>query len=172
MNLALLSCGPFLTLFVAAGLRIVSVAQPETSSSGARRNVLNWISYFLTAISIVGMLFLAFNTGHIGIPGFILIAILALGLLEAEVRVAGARNRARQVEFLWVLAMAVKSGRPLADEIEAYSQGTWGLRHRKSCGNGRSDSRWGADDGNRRSSRIAASHVADAHSCRDHVTVP
>lgn len=130
MNIFILSCGPFVTLFAAAGLRIIAAAQPETSHSGALRKVLNWISYFLTAISIVGMIFLVFATGHIGIPGLILIAILAAGILEAEVRVAGARNRAQQVEFLWVLAMAVKSGRPLADEIEAYSQGTWGQRHK------------------------------------------
>ena len=69
--------------------------------------------------------------GHTGIAGFVLIAILTAGILEAEVRVAGCSKFARQVEFLWVLSMAVKSGRSLADEIDAYAQGTWGSRHRK-----------------------------------------
>ena len=129
MSLLFLSLGPFLTLFAAAVMRIIAAAQPESSWTDSRRRVLDWISYFLTAISIFGMLFLTFATGQIGVPGFILIAILAAGILEAEVRVAGARNRARQVEFLWVLTMAVKSGRSLADEIEAYEQGCWGRRH-------------------------------------------
>lgn len=129
MSVFILSCGPFVTLMAAAILRIVATAQAETSWSDSRRRVLNWVSYFLTAISIIGMIFLLIVSPFSGAPGFVVIAVLAAAILEAEVRIAGARNRARQVEFLWILTMAVKSRRDLPDEIDAYAQGSWGRRH-------------------------------------------
>jgi type II secretory pathway component PulF len=93
--------------------------------------LLTGISILLVAVSIFGMILIVFVVGPGGIIGFILGAVLAASMFEAAIRIAGVRNRARQVEFLWVLAIAVKSGRPLADEIESYAQGTSGRRHRK-----------------------------------------
>ncbi len=125
-----LSCGPFATLIIACLLRAISAAQPEVTASGDRRRILNFISYILTVIAIFGMVFLTFTSGAVGFVGLLLAIFLAFLMADAEIRIAGARDRARQVEFVWLLALAVKSGRPLSAEIEAYAQGTWGRRHR------------------------------------------
>ena len=122
--------GPFTILIVACFLRVLAAIQPESSWSGSRRGLLNSISFVLTAVAIAGMLFLMFTAGAAGAIGFLLAVFLIFLLSDAEVRVAGTRRRARQVEFIWMLAIAVKSGRPLAKEIEAYAQGTWGRRRR------------------------------------------
>ena len=125
-----LSCGPFATLIIACLLRAISAAQPEVTATGDRRRILNFISYILTVIAIFGMVFLTFTSGAVGFVGLLLAIFLAFLMADAEIRIAGARDRARQVEFVWLLALAVKSGRPLSEEIEAYAQGTWGRRHR------------------------------------------
>ena len=125
-----LSCGPFAILIVACLLRAISAAQPEVTASGDRRRMMNYISYILTIIAIIGMVFLTLTSGAVGFVGLLLAIFLAFLMADVEIRIAGARDRARQVEFVWLLALAVKSGRPLSDEIEAYAQGTWGRRHR------------------------------------------
>ncbi len=126
----ILSCGPFAILITACVLRAISAAQPEVTATGDRRRMLNFISYVLTVIAIVGMVFLTLTSGAVGFIGLLLAVFMAFLMVDAEIRIGGARDRARQVEFVWLLALAVKSGRPLADEIEAYAQGTWGRRHR------------------------------------------
>ncbi len=131
MTVILLSCGPFALLAAAVVLRIAAVSQPEAAAVASRRDLLIWVSYFLLAISVFGMLFLVFAVGAAGVIGFILTILLVVSMTEAEIRVAGVRNRARQSEFLWVLAIAMKSGRPLSEEIEAYARGTGGRRHRQ-----------------------------------------
>ena len=125
-----LSCGPFATLIVACLLRVISAAQPEVTASGDRRRMLNFISYILTVVALFGMVFLMFTSGAVGFIGLLLAIFLVFLMADAEIRIAGAKSRARQVEFVWLLALAVKSGRSLPDEIEAYAQGTWGRRHR------------------------------------------
>ena len=117
-------------MFAACLLRAIGTAQREIPSSAAIRSTFYSISYLLTAISLVGMLLLMLTSGAIGMMGLLLATLLCFTLFDAEVRIAGTRNRARQIELVWLLALAVKSGRPLADEIDAYAQGTWGKRHR------------------------------------------
>ena len=126
----LLSCGSFALMFAACLLRVIGTAQREIPSSAALRSTLYSISYLMTAISLFGMLLLMLTSGAIGMMGMLLAMLLFFTLFDAEVRIAGTRNRARQIELVWLLALAVKSGRPLADEIDAYAQGTWGKRHR------------------------------------------
>ena len=111
-------------------MRAIAAVQPESSWTGPRRRILNSISYLMTAVAVVGMVFLMITSGAIGLIGLFLAFFLVFLMCDAEVRIAGARHRARQVEMIWLLAIAVKSGRPLADEIESYAQGTWGRRHR------------------------------------------
>lgn len=125
----LLGCGPIATLLAAVVVRAIAAVQPDTSWAGSRRWTLILISFALLAISLVGMIFLMILAGPTGLAGMIMVIILGASMIEAEIRIAGVRNRARQVELLWVLAMAIKSGRPLEDEIEAYAQGTSGRRH-------------------------------------------
>ena len=130
MNIFLLSIGPFALLFCAVGVRLIAFVQPETFWSGNWRSSLTLFSFLLGAVALVGMLFLVITQGVIGVFGFLLALAFAISILEAEIRFAGVKNRSRQAEFLWVLAIAVKAGRPLADEVEAYARGTWGKRHR------------------------------------------
>jgi type II secretory pathway component PulF len=126
----LMACIPFAIMAAAAILRLIAAAQPETSWSGFRRHLLCLISYALGAIAVCGMVLLVFTAGPAGAIGLLVTLFLAFLLIDAEIRIAGARNRARQAELLWVLAIAVKSGRPLAEEIEAHAKGSWGKRHR------------------------------------------
>jgi len=127
---AALSIGPFACLFAACALRVVAAVQPEVAWTGERRNMLSVVSYALTGIAILGMVILMIVSGPIGFFGLLLSVFMVFVISELEVRIAGSRNRSNQVELIWLLALAVKSGRPLADEIEAYAQGTWGRRHR------------------------------------------
>ena len=129
----LLSIGPFAILIAACLMRAIAAVQSETSWNGQRRRLLTFFSYVLTAVALVGMVFLVFTSGAVGVVGMLLAVFLVFLLSDAEVRIAGARNRARQVELIWMLAIAVKSGRPLADEIESYALGTSGKRYRLLC---------------------------------------
>lgn len=130
MNIFLLSTGPFVLLFIAVGLRLIVALQPDNRWSGRTRYTLMVLSFMIAAISLFGMLFLVFSQGPPGVFGFLMAIAFFMSMVETEVRFAGVRNRSRQVELLWVLASAVKAGRPLADEVESYAQGTWGKRHR------------------------------------------
>ena len=127
---AALSIGPFACLFAACALRVIAAVQPEVAWTGERRNMLSVMSYALTGIAILGMVILMIVSGPIGFFGLLLSVFMFFVISELEVRIAGSRNRSNQVELIWLLALAVKSGRPLADEIEAFAQGTWGRRHR------------------------------------------
>ena len=115
------SFGPIATLIAACLLRAVAAAQPESPWTGARRRVLISISFVLTAVSFAGMLFLTFTVGALGVVGLLMSVFLVFLMADAELRVAGTRRRARQVELVWLLAIAVKSGRPLANEIDRQS---------------------------------------------------
>ena len=127
----LVSIGPFVILIAGVILRVIAAVQPETVWSGSRRRTLYLISYLLTAIAIVGMIFLTVTSGAVGVMGLFMTIFLVFLLADAEIRIAGAKNRSRQIELIWMLAIAVRSGRLLADEIESYAQGTWGRRHRQ-----------------------------------------
>lgn len=126
----LLSCTPFALLLFACLLRAIVTTEAERPSTAARRNTINFISYLISAIAMFGMLFLMLTVGAIGFIGMLLALFVFFTLFDAEIRIAGTRNRARQIELVWLLALAVRSGRPLAEEVEAYAQGTWGKRHR------------------------------------------
>ncbi|HEY0981627.1 MULTISPECIES: type II secretion system F family protein [unclassified Schlesneria] len=122
--------GPFALLFASIVVRVISAVQPEGRASAARRSMLNQLSYVLMAIAIGGLVFLTFAGYAIGFFGLLIGLVVCVSLITTDLRVASARARANQVEFLWLLALAVRSGRPLADEIEAYAKGTDGRRHR------------------------------------------
>lgn len=126
----LLVCGPFSTLLIAVVLRLIALSQPESSWGHRRVWVMTRIAYLLMAISTVGMVCLFFAVPAVGVIGLLTVIVFLAFFIGTELRFAGVRNRARQTEFLWVLAMAVESGRPLADEIEAYAMGISGKRHR------------------------------------------
>ena len=127
----LLSSGPYLSLVAAGIIRVISASQPESPWAGSARSWLIYVSYALIGISICGMALLVYPSPLLGIMGLTVAGFVAFAMADAEFRLAGTRQRARQAEFLWVMAMAVKSGRPLADEINAYAQGTWGAHHRR-----------------------------------------
>ncbi len=130
MLLILHTCGPFALLILGVLLRLIATTRPETSWSGSQRSALIMVSYMVTAIALLGMFFLLFVQPLLGIIGMVLAGLLTVTIIETEIRFAGLRNRSRQAELLWVLAVAVRSGRPLPDEIESYARGVWGKRHR------------------------------------------
>ena len=130
--MAVLSTVPFVLMIAACLLRATASMQPETSWSNKRRFMLFVISIILNIIAFFGMFLLFLTSAALaGFIGLFLLAFLFGLQTDAEVRIAGARSRAQQVELVWLLAIAVKSGRPLANEVEAYAQGTWGSRHRQ-----------------------------------------
>lgn len=134
LSAILLVVGPFLVLIGASLIRLVAAMQPDTAWGGNRRRRLVFTSYIISAIAVFGMIFELFISPGIGLVGFTSMGFLLFMVTDAEVRLAGARNRARQVELLWMLAIAVKSGRPLADEISSYAQGTSGKRYQSLMG--------------------------------------
>lgn len=121
---------PFLLLFIAVALRLLIFALPDSVEYRSRQMTMALISLILGMIAASGMCWLLFVQTALGIIGVLLTAALCVFVLRFEIRTAGARQRARQIELLWVLTMAVKSGRPLADEIDAYAEGTSGRRRR------------------------------------------
>ena len=135
MRAILLASLPFAMLLAAVILRMIAIAHSENVASGWRRVLLTRIGHFLMVVSFLTMLVLAFlliayESSLAGVFGLIFLCIFLVLYLEAEIRFAGVQNRARQAEMLWVLALAVKSGRPLPDEIESYAAGSFGKRNR------------------------------------------
>lgn len=126
--------GPFVVLICSSLTRLMATMQPDTAWGGKRKKRLVFASYLLTAIAVFGMVFLLFVSPGIGTVGICSLGFFLFLAMDAEVRLAGARNRARQVELLWILTIAVKSGRPLADEIENYAQGSSGRRYHQLMG--------------------------------------
>ncbi len=119
-----------LALFgIALGLRIAADAQPETSWSGPRRRVLFVLSYLMLAIGLFVLLATAMLGRPLALVSFVILVLAATQLVEAELKLAGARRRAQEAELLWMLATSLLSHRNLADDVEAYAQGSWGRRH-------------------------------------------
>jgi type II secretory pathway component PulF len=123
MEFVIISCAGLLLLFLAVLVRIVEYCQPDSYKSDGRRKSLRRASVIMFSVSLFCMVAM-FGFGVI----FLFLVVL---FIEADIRTSGLRHRAWQAEFMWVLAIAVKSGRPLADEIEAYAEGTWGKRHQQ-----------------------------------------
>lgn len=119
---------------VAIALRIAAESQPEVPWSAQRRMILLAAAYTFIGIGFFALLFAVIIGGAFG-GALLIIVTLAIGqLLDVELKVAGKRWRTQQSEFLWFLATIVKNGGNLADEIEDYARGTWGIRHRRLVG--------------------------------------
>lgn len=125
---------PMAMFAVAIALRIAAESQPEVPWSAQRRMILLAAAYTFIGIGFFALLFAVIIGGAFG-GALLIIVTLAIGqLLDVELKVAGKRWRTQQSEFLWFLATIVKNGGNLADEIEDYARGTWGIRHRRLVG--------------------------------------
>lgn len=131
MNIIFLNSLPYMLLAVAILLRIVVSQQGDSVAAEKRRLLLVRTSTVLILIALIGMLALAFYEPALGMIGIVLGLSVCASVIYSEIRFAGVQNRARETEFLWVLATAVKSGRPLAAEVEAYASGTVGRRRKR-----------------------------------------
>ncbi|WP_010585839.1 type II secretion system F family protein [Schlesneria paludicola] len=130
MSTILLISLPYGLLVSAILLRAVVSVQRDSVAAEKRRILLLRASVVLMALALVGMSILAVNGYAVGVIGLILGLSVCVSIIYAEIRFAGVQNRAREAELLWVLATAVKLGRPLAAEVDAYARGTTGRRHR------------------------------------------
>ena len=127
----LLSMIPFVLLIAGVTLGVFVTAQPETAWNGPARQRLYWSSQLLNAAAMGGMILLTLTSGGIGLLGLFTTVAVVFLMVDAQIRIAGVRSRSQQIEFLWMLAIAVKSGRPLAEEIESYAEGTGGRRQQR-----------------------------------------
>ena len=121
---------PFILLLLAMSLQLAAALQRDSVAAERRARLMRFGSFAHLFLSLIGMVVLIFFNGPAGVIGLVLSVSLCLSITHAVIRYAGVQKRARQAEFLWVLATAVKSGRPLSTEIDAYAQGTSGRRHR------------------------------------------
>ncbi len=121
-----------LALFGAAlGFRIAADAQPETSWSGSRRRTLFVMAYLMLGIGLFVLLATVMLGRPLAMISFVMLVVATAQLVEAELKLAGSRRRAREAELLWMLATSVLSQRNLADDVEAYAGGSWGMRHKR-----------------------------------------
>ena len=109
MDILQLAWIPYAILVFAFAMRLAAMLQSESASSAPLRTNLTWISYGSFVVSLFGMLFLTFAAGFVGAVGFFLAIMFLIFFVSAEIRFAGMRNRARQVEMLWVLALATSA---------------------------------------------------------------
>jgi protein transport protein HofC len=130
MEMILLQCGPFITLLAAIILRMAALVQRESSWREQRVSLLIRLCYLMMAVSFVGMILVVFLGSPVGVLGLLLTGGLIFVFVQGDLRFAGVRYRARQVELLWALTLAVKSGRPLDVEIESYAEGCAGAQRR------------------------------------------
>lgn len=122
---------PMVMFAIAIALRVAAESQPEVPWSSQRRRILLAACYTFIGIGYFALLFSVIVAGAFG-GALLIIVTLAFGqLLDVELKMAGKRWRTQQSEFLWFLATVVKNGGNLADEIEDYANGSWGIRHRR-----------------------------------------
>ncbi len=122
---------PIVVFGVALVLRISSEIQPEASWSGQLRKQLFVSSYATLGIGLLILLATALLGRPIAMIVFVLFLAAATQLIDIELRMAATRRRGQEVELLWMLATSIRSGRNLADDVEAYARGSWGDRHKR-----------------------------------------
>ena len=122
---------PIVIFGVALVLRISSEMQPEASWSGQLRKQLFVSSYATLGIGLLILLATALLGRPIAMIVFVLFLAAATQLIDIELRMAATRRRGQEVELLWMLATSIRSGRNLADDVEAYARGSWGDRHKR-----------------------------------------
>ena len=112
---------PFVVTIVALGMRI----QSELSLNPRHAHGLRVGSNVLFAV--VGLICLAF--------GNVMALVLGMFIVGRWIHFQMAQNWANQhsaeLELLWLLALSVKSSRPLAEEVEDYALSTTGPRQRR-----------------------------------------
>ena len=127
IQLALAVC-PFALLIASLVIRATVITTDETASNAPFRKVLKTTSFVLLGISCISMLVITFSGGAIGLIGLVIAGTLVISVIQSEIQAAGVRHRTQQAELLWALALAVKSGRQLDEEVAAYAAGTTGKR--------------------------------------------
>ena len=123
-----LALGPFALLIASLVIRATVITQDETISNAPFRKVLKTTSFVLLGISCISMLVISCSGGAMGLIGLVITGTSVVSIIQSEIQAAGVRHRTQQAELLWALALAVKSGRPLDEEVAAYAAGTTGKR--------------------------------------------
>lgn len=127
----LILIAPIVIFMTALTVRIAADSQPESFSAAPMRLLMVAISYALFGIGFVALLFMLFVNVGAAISELILFALALSQLVDVELKVAGKRRQAQQAELLWLLATTVSGGSNLANDIESYAKGCWGLRRRR-----------------------------------------
>lgn len=122
---------PIALLVNALVLRLVASSQPQTPSSAWRRSVLFFLSYFFLGLGFLSLLLVVAVSGLLGGIMLLVLLMATARFVDVELKLASKCRSAQQIEFLWILATTVRSGGSLADNLELYAGGTWGLRHRR-----------------------------------------
>lgn len=126
-----MAIGPLALLAVGLILRTAAIGMDDSSHHPRTQNVLKSLSFVLLVIACLTMVLASLSMGKFGIVGLLLPVFLVIAIVQSELQIAGVKNRTRQLELLWTLALALKSGRPLAEEIDAYAAGTTGKRRKQ-----------------------------------------